>query len=513
MPVPTLQDDSEQVPPSIERAASLRAAEKLLRIGKLDLAVKEYERLVLEDPQDSNTAIRLGTLYLRAGSIDKAIEQLTTAANALFGQGVLSEAASLYKTLLTIRAGNEDALMRLAEIASAEGQLGDARDHFTALEKSRTERGDTTGAAEIRIRIGGLDPNDLDARIVAAHARHEIGDVDGAVSEFKTISAEMNERGRHTDALLLLEQAAAYAPDDEDLRDCLFTTYLSAGDFAQARQAASTARHWKDLGLGLAKAGHSDAIDVLREAVRLNPVDIAIRARLSSLYIALGDAAGAASYLLPEMAGDDPALLLAVAEIQLRGGKTDSGVAIAQRVIEMDPSLLPSVGDLAIRVAAQISDASWPLLESAVSAWVRRSEWSDAVTALEAFAQRVPDCVPAVVRLVEIAIDGANDSLASRAQAQLADTYLARGMAAEAVLVIEDLAVRESDDRRHTERLQQALTMLGATHPEEAVARRLNALMALPDKATAARPRGDSAGEQARGVPSSLGSPRSLRHG
>ena len=53
-----------------------------------------------------------------------------------------------------------------------------------------------------------------------------------------------------------------------------------------------------------------------------------------------GDAAGAAEYLTAEMAGDDPALLFAIAEIQLRGGKLDEAVTLVEQAIEKHPALL-----------------------------------------------------------------------------------------------------------------------------------------------------------------------------
>ena len=56
----------------IDRAATLRNAEKLLRQGKLDPAIAEYLRIVEDQPGDWNTANTLGDLYVRAGQTDRA---------------------------------------------------------------------------------------------------------------------------------------------------------------------------------------------------------------------------------------------------------------------------------------------------------------------------------------------------------------------------------------------------------------------------------------------------------
>ena len=54
---------------SIDRAAAVRQAEKLLRRGKLEQAIAEYLRLVEDQPRDWNTANLLGDLYVRAGKV------------------------------------------------------------------------------------------------------------------------------------------------------------------------------------------------------------------------------------------------------------------------------------------------------------------------------------------------------------------------------------------------------------------------------------------------------------
>jgi len=60
---------------AIDRVATLRNAEKLLRQGKLAQAIAEYVRVVEDQPHDWNTANTLGDLYVRGGQIEKAVEQ------------------------------------------------------------------------------------------------------------------------------------------------------------------------------------------------------------------------------------------------------------------------------------------------------------------------------------------------------------------------------------------------------------------------------------------------------
>ena len=68
---------------SLDRQAARRAAEKLLRLGKLQAAIAEYVRLVRDDPRDWDAAMFLATLYLRARDTDAAVAQFTATADAL----------------------------------------------------------------------------------------------------------------------------------------------------------------------------------------------------------------------------------------------------------------------------------------------------------------------------------------------------------------------------------------------------------------------------------------------
>ena len=97
---------------AIDRAVTLRNAEKLLRQGKVDAAIAEYVRVVEDNPRDWNTANVLGDLYVRTSRSDKAIEQFLRIADSLREQGFLPKAAALYKKILKIKPDDADAQWR-----------------------------------------------------------------------------------------------------------------------------------------------------------------------------------------------------------------------------------------------------------------------------------------------------------------------------------------------------------------------------------------------------------------
>ena len=285
---------------AIDRAATLRNAEKLLRQGKLDLAVAEYLRVVEEFPRDWNTGNILGDLYVRAGQVDKAVDQFVRIAEMLSEEGFLPKAGALYKKILKIKPDHEHSLLQGAEIASSQGLLADARAYLNTVGERRRAHGDQLGVAQIRIRLGALDPADYAARFAAARARTDMNDTPGALRNYKELAADLAEKGRHTEAIEALREAAVLSPDDEDIRERLLQVYLATGDFARARECASTSAQFKAIAVQLEAMGQSEeALVALREAARRDPSDTALQEHLARVFVDRGDMASAAETARP----------------------------------------------------------------------------------------------------------------------------------------------------------------------------------------------------------------------
>src|SRR5215212_4002063 len=245
----------------MDRAATLRQAEKLLRQGKLDQAIAEYVRLAEDQPRDWNTANLLGDLLVRAGKLDAAIEQFSRIAQNLHQEGFLPRASAVYKKILKLKPDDDHALMKAGEVAAQQGLLADARMFFTTAAGSRRRRGDSRGALELLVRLGSLDADDIEARIAGARARLQMEDITGALFEFSDIATRLVEQGRSDEAV---------AP--------------------------------------------------LRELVTVDPANSQAAKELARILIRQGHVLEAAAYLPTDPTGDDLDLMLASAEAQLRSG-------------------------------------------------------------------------------------------------------------------------------------------------------------------------------------------------
>jgi tetratricopeptide (TPR) repeat protein len=459
----------------IDRAATLRNAEKLIRQGKIDAAIAEYVRIVEDQPHDWAAMNTLGDLYGRAGQVDKAVQQFVEIANNLSDEGQMAKAGALYKKILKLKPDHEHSLMQVADVLAMQRLYADARAHLTALIELRTSRGDKRGALQAKVRIGSLDPEDYEARLQAVSARIEMGDKAGALGDLKEIASELAEKGRTADAVAALKQAAEVHPDDEEVREKLYDVYFGAADYVHARECATSLQQLQMIAASQDGAGDVDgALETLRHAADTHPDEKELRADLARKLVARGDMTAAATYLTVEAAGDDPELLIVVADIKLRGDAPDEGLALLRRLLEQDPARREQIALLGWKIAESHGEAGFKVVELAADIAVAQSDWPAAAAALQEFVTRVPNHIPALMRLVEICVDGGLEATMYSAQAQLADAYIAAGSASEARFISEDLVAREPWDSANIERFRKALVLMGEADPDALIAERLS---------------------------------------
>ncbi len=400
---------------AIDRAEAIKKAEKLLRQGKLDLAIAEYVRMIEDNPRDWATRNTLGDLYVRAAQPDKAVAQYEQIADHLYTEGFFPKAAALYKKVLKIKPDLESVQLHLGEISAKQGLLADAKGYFLAVAAKRKARGDRAGADEIIVRLGSLDQGDFDARALAAQTLEQSGDAVAAAMHYRSMHADLQDKGRADEAL-----------------------------------------------------------NALRQAVRLNPEDFEGRMLLARTAVAAGDFDTAKLYLDRAVAGDDPNLLLPLLEIELRANNVDAAREILSQLLNIDVGLRARIIELAWKIAPAAPEAAYVCIDTAVDAELAGGNYMDAAAMLQEFVTRVSGQIAALLKLVEICVDGGLEAIMYEAQAHLADAYLERGNGAEARVIAEDLVAREPWEHAHIDRFRRALIMLNVPDPDTVIADRLS---------------------------------------
>ena len=214
--------------------------------------------------------------------------------------------------------------------------------------------------------------------------------------------------------------------------------------------------------------------ETLLRAVRLSPHDREARLVRARASVLSGDFAGARAFLDRETAGDDPTLQMALLEMDLRSGEVDEARELLRTLLARGAEPRDWVTELAWAMAASNPDAAFVIIDALVNAAGAAGSFGGAAALLQEFAARVPNQIPALLKLVEVCVDGGLEVTMYEAQAQLADAYLCVGQAAEARVIAEDLVAREPWERAHIERFRRALMILKVPDPDSLIAIRLS---------------------------------------
>lgn len=386
---------------AFNRDEAIRAAEKALKANKIDQAITEYARVVEHQPRDFATANLLGDLYARAGQTDSAVAQYSRIALQFVADGFLPKAAALFKKILKIRPDDEDALLRLGQIAAKQGLLADARSYLSAVAANRRARGDARGAEDVLIEMADVDPADVEARMQAARLLAARGDADAAGARLRDL------------AIALLERDAP-----------------------------------------------QDAIDVLREAVHLLPDDRLARRQLIGLLSDLDQAAEAEVYLTRDVAAGDPSLQLVLAKAELETGRLDEGREDLRAALTHAPAFA-DVTAFMKQITPRNADAGYIAADALVDAALAARDVDRAIETMQTFLHRAPAHVAGAMRLVEMCLEEGLDELLLLAQATLADAYIASGQPQAGLQIARDLADAAPGDGEANARLARARQAAG----------------------------------------------------
>ncbi len=84
---------------AFDKVKTLRAAERYLELGKIPAAVKEYCKIVEDDPDDFTTLNMLGDLYVRVGNPPAAIACFRRIAEHYREQDFALKAIAMFKKI------------------------------------------------------------------------------------------------------------------------------------------------------------------------------------------------------------------------------------------------------------------------------------------------------------------------------------------------------------------------------------------------------------------------------
>lgn len=318
----------------------------------------------------------------------------------------------------------------------------------------------------------------------AAMEAGELGLARGAArtaAELLAVADALQQRGDAAGARQARTEALRHDPQNADLRAQLIRECVATGDVDQARFLARTPAELLAIAAQLDAQGRSaEALEMRAEAVDRDPSDRALRTSIIQECIRIGDMERARRFLTIETAGDDPELLRVLARLEFDAGRLEEGRAVLERLVIARPERRDDLIILSCELAdARRVEPAFACADAFASLAALGGDWEGAAAGLQEFVTRVPHHIPALMKLIDVCVDGSLDGTMYAVQKQLTDAYLAAGQGAEARVIAEDLVLREPWVRANVDRCRRALTMTGAHEPDRAIADLLSADSAI----------------------------------
>ncbi|MCA9666575.1 MAG: tetratricopeptide repeat protein, partial [Myxococcales bacterium] len=309
----------------INKNKVIAAAQKYVQRGQYDRAIREYRKVVEEDPRDVRIWLKIGDLHAKKNATQDAVDTYLKVAEFYSEQGFYLKAVAVYKQILKLNPALVDVNLKLAELYKQLGLLNDAMQQYELVSNHYHQQGRTKDALAAVRQIVDLDPENVASRIKLAELYSKEQMREEAVEEFAKAADFLRASNRIEDFIKVAERLVYHQPDNLPVSKELASLYLRRRDPRRALQKLQLAfkadpRDEHTLGM-LAQAFEdlgqvAKTISVLKELAHIhaeNGDDTKRRATLERILALAPDDAEARRLLDAVPAGDGAAAAAAPA--------------------------------------------------------------------------------------------------------------------------------------------------------------------------------------------------------
>lgn len=375
----------------------LQAAEKYVARGKLDQALKEYLRLLDDNPKDISTLNKVGDLYVRMNRPNDSIPYFSKIAEFYARDGFFLKAIAIYKKINKIDPSQLDVYDRLADLYHKQGLTQDARSQYQVLADHYQKSNKLEEAIAAYKKMSAVDPNDLKIQVRLADLYRSANQTEQAVMQYGLIGSMLLRRGAHDEAAAVFQKALELSPHDAGIQKSLVRSLLAQKNPTAAIAILKAAPRTAESLTLLAEAQmemsqRAEAARTVEQAIAVDSRYEPSRLMLSRLRMQEGQYGPALTAVLP------------LVDAALTGGDALRAAGYLVPILEAEPSHYDS-----LRKMAEVREAEGNLAEVAALRFglgreaERRGDTAGAIEQYQRALRAVPAHDEAFARLREIA--------------------------------------------------------------------------------------------------------------
>jgi pilus assembly protein FimV len=383
-----------------KRDALVASAEKSLAKGKVDSALKDYQKVLEETPGDVNILNKAGDLLTRLNRNDEAIPYFTKIAEHFARDGFFLRGIAIYKKINRLDPSRLDVYERLAELYAKQGLTTEAKSQYQVLADYHAKNDNAVGAIGIYQKMVQTDPSNIQLHVKLADLYSQARRKVDALKEYAVVAALLRERGAIDESIQVYEKALQMAPDNAEILRSFVPILLTSGRAKDARTALRRALETTPRSVplfllsaeaALADGDVADAQECLAKAQSIEPSG----ADVLALALKVQQAGGTTTLSFESAA--------VLADQAMRRGEAKKALSILLPLAEANPGR-EDVLQRVIQVAEAAGDAPTVIRwrSALVDLHKAQGRIGDAATGLRVLLQLVPDSAEFRSRLSQL---------------------------------------------------------------------------------------------------------------
>ncbi len=182
--------------------------------GKISDAIKAYQQIVENDPDDVNTVNMLGDLHLKADDQKSAIRAYELVAEHYHLNGFEKKAVAVYNKIHRLEPDSKEIAIKLAELYEQRGSRAEARAHYAKLAEDYESEGKQVEAFTIWEKIAELDPKNNEIYLKIADFYWQNDQEEEAARAFVEGGNRLAQSEKHEEAVAAFSRALEVTSSD-----------------------------------------------------------------------------------------------------------------------------------------------------------------------------------------------------------------------------------------------------------------------------------------------------------
>src|ERR1035437_1704738 len=389
-----------------KRDALVASAEKSLAKGKVDSALKDYQKVLVETPGDVNILNKAGDLLTRLNRNEEAIPYFTKIAEHFARDGFFLRGIAIYKKINRLDPSRLDVYERLSAAYAKQRPTTPADSQYQVLADYHAKNNNGVGAVGIYQKMVQTDPSNIQLHVKLADLYTQARRKVDALKEYAVVAALLRDRGAIDESIQVYEKALQMAPDNAEILRSFVPILLTAGRPKEAprtavRRALETTPRSVPLFLlsaeaALADGDMADAQEWLSKAQSIEPSG----ADVLALVLKVQQAGGTTTLSFESAA--------VLADQAMRRGEAKKALSILTPLADANPGR-EDVLQRVIQVAEAAGDAPTVIRWRSVLVDLHKAQGrvGDAATGLRVLLQLVPDSAEFRTRLSQLEVPAA----------------------------------------------------------------------------------------------------------